>query len=663
MYEQSGLLSDKLGRKNDRTMALWGAAGAYSKIGDVGRAIDVRKKAVATALSSGMKSTAAQMSLELASLYSVSDTQTALKTLQEAAMIAQEGGIWREYAEIQRYRARLLAAQKEYSEAELHLSAASRMYIAFVGEPWLFAELSLDLAEIYKATDNVEKEKETLADAAGRIESWAEYESVNPADTEQRAELLKNLYSGLIPLEADSEPNKAVGRLHMADRQGWLQTLEEAIKSSENITAMDLLSRFNEAQKELLPLDITGRVVAEGWPAVLRSAWQLEESNPFMSRTVTVDITEVYKNRLNMPDDLAVVEYLLGENTIHAFVLGRNYAYCRQISIERSQMESYLRALRNSLVESEERMNAGIPVPPVESWDISVIAGDNQNRDTRDLRRVTEALIGLGSILIVPIRAELDFAGTIAFIPPPDLMGVPLHSFAWNNDGSVRFLIEDFAVCYATPMMFDDLVGPTKKIKKDSDKLVVFANPLQDLDGAAAEAVAIGEAYPDSEIFVGQNATREQFKKQASSAALLHIAAHYKPDSNPGRFSIDFAPGASGTGAIGIDDLYEIMNPDLALVVLSACETAGLTNPMLASTARAAEILSLAGAPTVVGTLWKVSDKGTVKLMSNMYRELWDGTTKAEAVRQAQIAMISSGKRELAHPYYWAGFALFGSPY
>lgn len=663
MYEQSGILIEMLGKQSDRAQALWNAAKACEEAGEIARSTDLHRKAATAARLAGTRAMAAQILVDLAFVYTPSDPDSALKVLQEASIIAQEGGIWRDYALIQQKRAVLLAERKEYREAELHLSAACQRYLAFVGEPWTYAEMVIDLASIYKAMGAPEREMTVLADAANRIESWAEYEGINPAENQQRSELLFSLYSRLLPLEVDASKTENVDdRLRKASRQGWAQVMARILESDDDLSFQEVVRNLMQEQKEPPPAIISGRLAAQGWPAVLKIAWQLADTFPHLTKSVAIDVAEVYKHRYSLPEKLSVVEYLVGDNSVYAFILGRDEAFCRQINIERNIIDSSIRALRNSLIENEERVSAGIPVPPVRSWRLADISGESLNRDELDLRGITGALLELGNIFVEPIRGELTSIERIAVVPPADMAGVPFHAFASDSDGSIRFLIQDMEVCYVPPMMFADLVGPSRILKNGIDRVLVFADPLQNLQGAAAEAEAIRQSYRESEIYVGRMATKEQFRKAASSASVLHIAAHYKPDANPGRFSIDLAPGPGGVGTIGVEELCEIINPKLAMVVLSACETAGSAKAMLASTAQAAEILSLTGAPTIVGAFWKVSDKGSVKLMSEMYRELWDDKAKATALRNAQIAMISSAKGELAHPYYWAGFALFGNP-
>lgn len=94
----------------------------------------------------------------------------------------------------------------------------------------------------------------------------------------------------------------------------------------------------------------------------------------------------------------------------------------------------------------------------------------------------------------------------------------------------------------------------------------------------------------------------------------------------------------------------------------------------------------VAGANTVVASLWAVEDAGTQRLMSGFYDRLWDAKTpksKIDALRQAQLAALREGANAAGgqvqvgngnrgvrrrdappadprYPYYWAAFVLSG---
>ena len=113
-------------------------------------------------------------------------------------------------------------------------------------------------------------------------------------------------------------------------------------------------------------------------------------------------------------------------------------------------------------------------------------------------------------------------------------------------------------------------------------------------------------------------------------------------------------------GVLTAEDVAALDLAATELVVLSACET-GLGEVLRGEGVfglRRAFVL--AGAATLVMSLWKVSDDETAELMTDFYRHLSRGSSRGDALREAQLSM--KARPALSHPRYWAAFICQGDP-
>jgi CHAT domain-containing protein/Flp pilus assembly protein TadD len=107
----------------------------------------------------------------------------------------------------------------------------------------------------------------------------------------------------------------------------------------------------------------------------------------------------------------------------------------------------------------------------------------------------------------------------------------------------------------------------------------------------------------------------------------------------------------------------EILNLKLnntELVVLSACET-GLGKVTVGEgIAGLRQSFHMAGAKTVVSSIWPVPDRETALLMAVFYDGLAKGNSKGTALQAGQMAIINAYReqRKFPHPALWAAFNL-----
>ncbi|NQU50548.1 MAG: CHAT domain-containing protein, partial [Planctomycetes bacterium] len=197
----------------------------------------------------------------------------------------------------------------------------------------------------------------------------------------------------------------------------------------------------------------------------------------------------------------------------------------------------------------------------------------------------------------------------------------------------------------------------------------------------------------------GKEATEERVREMLPSHRYIHIATHgyFEPDSLPSLLedamqrqataqiteqvrAVGSLPGLlSGLVFAGVngesdpnrDDGYlsaeEIQHLDLSacdLAVLSACETAlgsKRAGEGLMSLRRAFEV---AGAKSVLSSLWKVDDQSTAQLMKDFYTNLWEKKmSRGVALHQAKLRTLRRNRIENAGnamPSTWGAFVLSG---
>jgi len=117
-------------------------------------------------------------------------------------------------------------------------------------------------------------------------------------------------------------------------------------------------------------------------------------------------------------------------------------------------------------------------------------------------------------------------------------------------------------------------------------------------------------------------------------------------------------PEEAEDGLLTAEDVTGLDLLATELVVLSSCET-GLGQVHVGEGVfglRRAFVV--AGAKTLVMSLWKVPDEQTRELMDDFYCRLLAGRGRADALREAQLAL----KAKYPDPFYWGAFICQGDP-
>lgn len=199
---------------------------------------------------------------------------------------------------------------------------------------------------------------------------------------------------------------------------------------------------------------------------------------------------------------------------------------------------------------------------------------------------------------------------------------------------------------------------------------------FSDLEGTEKEVNEIATLLKKNawktEVLTGEHANESALKK-IRNPSILHLATHgfFIPPSGEQSQSV-YLEAMLQSGIIlafanhsipgqedGILTAYESMNLNLdstQLVVLSACETGLGTIEAGEGVYGLQRTLKVAGAQTILMSLWKVDDLATQELMLLFYQKWLQSKSMRIAFRWAQQEL----RKKYSSPYYWGAFVMTG---
>lgn len=290
----------------------------------------------------------------------------------------------------------------------------------------------------------------------------------------------------------------------------------------------------------------------------------------------------------------------------------------------------------------------------------------------------------------------------VIIIPHRFLQLIPLHAVTLP-DGSLWG--DHVKIQYApSASVLGQLIRPRHSSKAGPDHkavVVSYAPPDEPLLFHADEARAVAQEL-DAVMLTGEHATKANVITAIKDAGYIHVSSHGSFDPKaPLDASLKLASdrGNSACNTLTLGEIFErVQLPNARLVVLSACET-GLSKvePFHEEYVGLPAGFLHAGAPTVISSLWAVSDLATWLVMGMLSHHLAAGEAPAAALANAQEGfraltkadvlarvraaasaqgdpgvgerMVQEGERlvqstenpcPFASPYWWAGFTVNG---
>ncbi|GAB4537515.1 MAG: hypothetical protein Tsb0014_26390 [Pleurocapsa sp.] len=297
---------------------------------------------------------------------------------------------------------------------------------------------------------------------------------------------------------------------------------------------------------------------------------------------------------------------------------------------------------------------------------------DNAKKTERILARLAQSLTQRNSRETLPLAQQVynwliapaadDLAAsqvkTLVFVLDSPLRNIPMSVL---HDGE-QYLIEKYAIAI-TPGL--QLLQPQaiaqQQLKALTGGLTAARGGFPPLEYVNEELKTIQSQVAETEQLLDRNFTEQALQDKIAQVPfpVVHLATHGQFSSQAEETFI-----LTWDDRINVNQFNELLatgdrDEAIELLVLSACET--LTGDERAALGLAG-VAVRAGARSTLATLWRVNDEATSLLMGQFYRQLGDKSktiTKAEALRQAQLALLKSDRFNF--PNFWASYVLVGN--
>lgn len=637
---------------------------ASRALGDLGNAVVFHQQSAEIAHNTGTFYWETVALRDLGQAYqALGQFQLAMETYQQALALAEETGYLESRMRVLGNIANLLAQQNQ-----------PELAIAF-----------------YKQSVNLSEEiRQDLRELP---------QDVQKSYTETVAETYRALADLLLQQNRVLEAQRVLDLLKVQELDDYLRGVQRNAQTESGITLrpeeLEALERFNAAQSQLIEL---GRELLELEAIALEDRTSEQAERIRELRQLQNDARTDFQTFLESDEIKVLITQLRQTDGATNLELS-----------ELNTLQDNLRRLEQNAVVLyplilEDRLELIIVTansPPLRRT-VSV-SREDLNRGIAEMRSALQSPSSdavtpaqqLYDWLIRPIEADLEQANadTIIYAPDSQLRYIPLAAL---HDGN-QWLTERFRVNNITAASIDDLDNqptPELEILAAAFSEGQYTVPIRDrtlsfggLEYAGREVENLSQLIPQTEKRLNE-AFDSGIVLDMNDFSVVHLATHATFNPGPPEDSfILFGDGSKAT----LTDIKSWNFPNVELVVLSACETAVGDMPL----GNGEEILGfgylmqLAGADAAIASLWAVSDGGTQVLMNAFYGALQDGNSKAEALRQAQVALIERNfagieirdrrddgtvvavnvetglppavSNNLSHPYYWAPFILIGN--
>jgi CHAT domain-containing protein/Tfp pilus assembly protein PilF len=517
-----------------------------------------------------------------------------------------------------------------------------------------------NIARLYEVDGNVDEAIKKYIEVINIIESIRENIYINDLKTSYMLDKLQ-IYQQIVKLLIDTndyerayefvERSKARSLLDQLNSGNidFRDKLDQSAFAKENYLLQQISSRRNQLNELKKQLSITkdDTQITQTINEVTSEIKRLEEDyqnnrietqslSPQLNALLPSKVLSINEVKAILDENTIMVEYYILPNKVLAFIISSNDFNTVEIPVTEKELTNKITDFQTGILEKNDRSYS-------------------------DLRE-------LYNFIFQPIEDVLDELSvppsTIVIVPHGILYYVP---FLALSDGKT-YLNERFNLTQIPSASLYKIV-----IKKTNDEfrtILAIGNPKTEEVGAGNLKNAEDEVNLISKLFGSDPKTRDKATEttvldQASANNILHIAAHSSINSNnPLFYSLLLSPDTKNDGYLTVHEIYNLdLSLKTSLVVLSSCQSLVgnvINSGNFIQAGDEIEGFSRAfiysGTPSLISSLWIVDDESTGYLMQRFYTYLLEGSSKAEALKKAQL----DTRERFPHPYNWAAFVLTG---
>ena len=394
---------------------------------------------------------------------------------------------------------------------------------------------------------------------------------------------------------------------------------------------------------------------------------QMEKTNPASTgnkvsfSAKTISLKDVQKSGIEK--NTVILEYSLGDSSSHLWVISSDKYKMIKLP-DRKTLQELVETFRFSILNPDQDNKA-------------FLQQSGQNLYKYLIQSAEPYISRKSNLVILP-------DGVLNYVPFQVLITDPPDKQSDQTYTEISYLVKKYPISYGQSSsvlmnLIEERHQETDSQQKLKD-LIAFGDPVyinngsdnntsrsgfKRLEHSGNEVESIVGFFKAgmTDIYLRENASEENVKQnnRLSEYRYIHFACHGQMDEkNPEKSSLVLSQDSpsSEDGFFQASEI-SVLKLNANLAVLSACQTG------LGKLIRGEGMIGLsrsfmyAGTPSVVVSLWSVSDISTSILMKKFYENLIrKGLTKAEALHLAQISMIKDEK--YAHPFFWAPFVLTG---